>query len=534
MAYYLKYRSKKISELDLEAVRESLSNVVSSGNIPHAFLFSGPKGTGKTSAARILAKVINCEKRTGKSIEPCNRCEQCKLIDNGSNIDVVEMDAASNRGIDDIRALRDAVKLSPANAKCKVYVIDEAHMLTTEASNALLKTLEEPPDHVYFILATTNPEKLIGTIRSRTTQIYFRKANIKELMRSLKRVVKGEKINTDDSALALIAYASGGSFRDAHKLLEQVQFGRKKLTEKRVLEMLDTAGTSELEEFIQLLQKRDIKNLIKFVENAAEKGTEMKGFILEVMDVIKKQLLSSYGVVEVTEKYFAKDELIVLIELFDSAYQATGTTAIEQIPLELAVIDWCEEGGEKNDGGGGEVKEKSSNKNKVKVSKKVLSTQKVESGNGKNGHDKKLLTNGIRKRISNGREIDNDSWKQVLSSIRLKNTSTEALLRAAKPLCLNDDTLTVGVFYNFHKEHLEAHNHRTLLEETLCEVMGKDIKIICKLTEPPKKPELVEVEKEVGNGKFTNGEIKVEDHKERSLTPKDDDDIVKIAEEIFG
>jgi DNA polymerase-3 subunit gamma/tau len=209
MAYYLKYRSRKLKELDLKSVRDALTEIVLSENIPHAFLFSGPKGTGKTSAARIIAKVINCENRKKSSVEPCNKCEQCKLIDSGGNIDVIELDAASNRGIDDIRTLRDAVKLSPAQAKSKVYVIDEAHMLTTEASNALLKTLEEPPEHVYFILATTNSEKLIGTIRSRTTEIKFRKAEPEELLRSLKRVVKGEKIKVEDEALMMIAKAAG-------------------------------------------------------------------------------------------------------------------------------------------------------------------------------------------------------------------------------------------------------------------------------------------------------------------------------------
>ncbi|MBU2036468.1 DNA polymerase III subunit gamma/tau, partial [Patescibacteria group bacterium] len=166
--YYLKYRPQTIEQLDIKEIRESLSKILKSGKIPHAFLFSGPKGTGKTSAARILAKIVNCEKPKVKGV-PCNKCDQCKSITNGNNIDVIELDAASNRGIDDIRALREAVKLSAAKAQKKVYIIDEAHMLTLEASNALLKTLEEPPSHVIFILATTNPEKLIGTIRSRTT-----------------------------------------------------------------------------------------------------------------------------------------------------------------------------------------------------------------------------------------------------------------------------------------------------------------------------------------------------------------------------
>ena len=177
-------------------VREELKKIVKSKKIPHALLFSGPKGTGKTSAARILAKVINCED-PDKSGEPCNKCSQCTAITKGSSLDVIELDAASNRGIDDIRSLRDAVKLSPVSARKKIYVVDEAHMLTTEAANAFLKTLEEPPDHVVFILATTNPEKLIPTVRSRLANIVFAKATVEEIKRQLVRVVKGEKWEAD-------------------------------------------------------------------------------------------------------------------------------------------------------------------------------------------------------------------------------------------------------------------------------------------------------------------------------------------------
>ena len=220
MTLYLKYRSQILDELDLQNVRESLKKIVAAKKIPHAFLFSGPKGTGKTSAARILAKVVNCEKPQSWG-EPCNNCYQCLSINKGDNLDCIEIDAASHRGIDDIRILRDGVKLVPAKAKIKIYIIDEAHMLTTEASNALLKTLEEPPKHVMFILATTNPEKLIDTIRSRCTQINFRKATSSEIIRSLKRVIKGEKLKTDENSLSIIASVSDGSFRDAIKILEQ-------------------------------------------------------------------------------------------------------------------------------------------------------------------------------------------------------------------------------------------------------------------------------------------------------------------------
>ncbi|MBN1168505.1 DNA polymerase III subunit gamma/tau [Candidatus Woesebacteria bacterium] len=533
MVFYLKYRSKKIDELDLSSVRESLSHIVSSGNIPHAFLFSGPKGTGKTSAARILAKIINCENRNKKTIEPCNRCDQCKTIDSGSNIDVLELDAASNRGIDDIRSLRDAVKLSPVKAKAKVYVIDEAHMLTTEASNALLKTLEEPPEHVYFILATTNPEKLIDTIRSRTTEIKFKKAGSDEILRSLKRVVKGESIKTEDGALDLIVKAAGGSFRDAHKLLEQLSSGGKKLSEKTISETLRTTDSDMIEKFLELISQEDIKSLIAFVEDMAGKGTDIKGFLLETLDLLKKMLLSNYGLTEVENKYFDKPQLLLLIETFDDVYRKTGSTAIEELPLELALVGLCEE--DNSQGSGGDIEEDNEGTSEAKDTKTKKINESKHKLNGKSSNGKVNLSNGKKLNGTlNGNHLDEDLWKQVLLSIRPKNSSTEALLRAAKPLDLNGDILTVGVFYNFHKERLEEHAHRTILEDTLCELMGRNIRILCKLTEPPRKHELVEVENNTDNKEAEDIEDKSSNHNDKTLTTNEDDDIVKIAEQIFG
>ena len=183
MVFYRKYRPQKIDELDNQSVRESLYSIFSKGNFPHAFLFTGPKGLGKTSTARIVAKAINCEKhkdlegiRSEKEIEPCNKCEQCLSITNGNNLDIFEIDGASNRGIDEIRDLKEKIKLAPFKASKKVYIIDEVHMLTTEAFNALLKTLEEPPSHAVFILCTTEPHKVPATIVSRCLRINFTRA----------------------------------------------------------------------------------------------------------------------------------------------------------------------------------------------------------------------------------------------------------------------------------------------------------------------------------------------------------------------
>src|SRR4030043_2039940 len=250
MTFYLKYRPKILDDLDSENVRESLKKIMISGNIPQAFLFTGPKGIGKTSAARILASIVNCE-NIGKKITPCGKCEQCKAILKSSNLDVIEMDAASHRGIGDVRILRDAVKLAPAKARKKVYIIDEAHMLTVEASNALLKTLEEPPEHVMFIMATTNPEKLIETIRSRTVNINFAKASDEEIIRAIMKTLKGEKIKANDKSLKLIAKASDGSFREAHKIIENIISQGSKFSEEELEKTLfEKTTVSSLEKIV--------------------------------------------------------------------------------------------------------------------------------------------------------------------------------------------------------------------------------------------------------------------------------------------
>ena len=232
MVYYGKYRPQTISDLDLFYVREKLSAILSSKEIPHAFLFTGSKGLGKTSSARILAKAINCTERVSSnlqlasskkqearsqepiSIEPCNKCDVCVSITNGSNIDVLEIDAASNGGVEEMRTLRERVKFASSTLKKKVYIIDEVHMLSTGAFNALLKTLEEPPSHVVFVLATTELHKLPATVVSRTFQVQFEKPSQDELIHSLKRIVTGEKLKVNDEVLTEIYKVAEGSFRD--------------------------------------------------------------------------------------------------------------------------------------------------------------------------------------------------------------------------------------------------------------------------------------------------------------------------------
>ena len=487
MTYYLKYRPQSLKELDGVDAREALTKTVQSGKIPHAFLFLGPKGTGKTSAARILAKIINCESTSLKlrghgKAEPCNKCDQCKSITKGINIDVIEIDAASHRGIDDVRMLRDAVKLSPSSAKKKVYIIDEAHMLTTEASNALLKTLEEPPDHVVFILATTNPEKLIETIRSRTTEILFAKPSVVEIIRSLEKVVRGEKIKIPKESLGIIAKASKGSFRDAVKILEQLVSEKVSLKADNVADFLFKSRSLGVDPFLAILAEKDARKAIVEVEKTVASGGEVEDFIEMVLERLKSALLAAVGVGKEGLDGFDKEGLIELSELLFHALGDSALSPVEQLPLEIAIVKWCSI---------------PKNPSKVKAN------------------------------------IDDDKWRDILTKIRPINTSIEALLRAAKPMCFDGQVLTLSVYYRFHKERLEEAHHRRVLEDVIAGVLGNPVRVVCTLTEPPPKA--------IGTQPVNKQEVPSLAPKEGVLTPSDgvlteggDKDIIKIAEEIFG
>src|ERR1700678_238099 len=243
MAYTVlarRYRSSTFDEVvGQEHIAQTLKKAIQSDRIAHAYLFCGTRGTGKTSTARILAKCLNCEKFDRPTVTPCNECESCKAIARGDDIDVIEIDAASNTGVDNVRDIISNSQFRPARSRFKVYIIDEVHMLSKNAFNALLKTLEEPPEHVKFILATTEPEKVLPTILSRCQRYDFRNISSKEIAGHLKEICKKEKISADDDALALVAKAGAGSMRDALSLLDRLlSLGDKKLSAADVEQIL--------------------------------------------------------------------------------------------------------------------------------------------------------------------------------------------------------------------------------------------------------------------------------------------------------
>lgn len=517
MTLYLKYRPKNLDELDSEDVRESLKKIVKSGKIPHAFLFSGPKGIGKTSAARILAKIINCESKN----PPCGKCEQCVSIAKGNNLDVIELDAASHRGIDDVRVLRDAVKLAPARAKKKIYIIDEAHMLTTEASNALLKTLEEPPEHVVFILATTNPEKLIDTIRSRATNILFKKASAGELVRSLKRVVAGEKIKIDDDALEVIARNSEGSFRDAIKTLEQATSEGKDLSKESLEEYLFSKKAYDLEKFIKLLADKNTKDLIEEIAKFEARGVSTENFLTALLASLRGSLLAKVGVGEDELPEIDRGSLMTLIDLFGEALRNLSTSPIEALPLEVAVIKWCE-------GGAGQSQHIHSDQNSLPAeggADPTSSRSRAEETPATLDSASQGLAQTVDPSVHAQSPapigevtvaVNDEVWKNILSLVKPINASIEALLRAARPVEYDGKTLTLGVYYKFHKERLEDVHHRLVLEDIVARVLKSPTRVVCTLVEPPPKKVVEEVKTET------------------VLTEGKDTDIIKVAEEIFG
>ena len=348
--FYLKYRPKTIEELDNNEVKTKLINIFAGQNLPHAFLFIGKKGTGKTSAARILAKAVNCLNnkfaKKGDSFEPCNQCENCLSIDKSSFPDVFEIDAASNRGIEEAKNIIYQTNFLPMNGRFRVFIIDEAHMITNEGFNALLKTLEEPPKTAIFILATTNPEKIPQTIASRCFQVNFSKAKVKDLISMLKRILKEENLSFDDEVLKVIASHSEASFRDAAKILQEV--ATQNLKTKEEVEVF--LGVSGKENFLEILEKKEPKLAFSFIQEFAQKGGSFKNLIEDILEQLRLSLLAKKGVtvdLDYQTKLSAK-EISLMIKLLLEAYADLKISPIESLPLEIALAEFYERTKDKN------------------------------------------------------------------------------------------------------------------------------------------------------------------------------------------
>lgn len=501
---YRKYRPKKFSEIvGQEHITKTIQNELIRNQISHAYIFSGPRGVGKTTMARLLAKSLNCLNL--KDGEPCNKCENCKAISESRFLDLIEIDAASHTSVDDVREIIERVRLAPTTGEYKVYIVDETHMLSKSAFNALLKTLEEPPRHAVFILATTEIFKVPETIISRCERFDFQKLNAVQIKKRLKTLIKKERLQIEDGAISLIARAARGALRDAESLLAQIiSFGSKKIKEEEVKTFLGITDKKAINDFISALIKKDSKKAISLVNELSASGYDLEEFLKELIEHLREILLVKIDeglmqfsesilsnddkeILNIQKEGFSLDSLLKTIKLFIIAENEIKGAFYPELPLEIAIIELCGDSRhseERSDEESHRQKNKE-NKNNYRSSDPERSRGGVENPKDQAKTKNNKKDEGKSKITESGHGEKTflkikENWNKVIYRIRDKNASLAAFLRAAKPVSLEDRKLLVFVPYGFYKERILATQNRHLIEDTISNITGDKILVDAK------------------------------------------------------
>jgi DNA polymerase III subunit gamma/tau len=536
VSFYRKWRPQKFSEvIGQEHIIQTLQNSIIKNKISHSYIFCGPRGTGKTSLARIFSKALNCE--NGPSSEPCNKCDNCTSITAGINVDVIEIDAASNRGIDDIRELRDKVRYLPVNLRKKVYIIDEAHQITTAAFNAFLKVLEEPPEHVVFILATTEPHEVISTIMSRCQRFDFEPVPVSKIKKRISEISSNEKIDITDSAIDLIAKHADGSLRDADGILEQLSsFGDTKITVDDVISLLGIIDREMLFELTNIILEKNLSQAILFTKRIISSGLNLKIFSSEYIEhlynlFVIKNYENPLDILDITEeakeKYFnqasliSSDDLTYLIDLFTSLFKDIKISQASKIFFKTAILKAVDNKSfipEKNESQypainrskDMEIVQKHNRKQDdtptAKIEKAYVAgnenKKEPEIENDKNYSEEKK----VKSTTDNDPGIDpgadpekklKDNWEKILSQLKNKNISIHAMFKETRSFKIINNTIYFYLDENmkWHKEHLSKNNNLMLVQELLKSVAGINAKIVFDFVKKNEK----EAEKLSGN-----------------------------------
>jgi DNA polymerase-3 subunit gamma/tau len=497
-AFYLKWRPIEWDQVVAQDhVTTTLRNAVAADRVAHAQLFAGPRGTGKTTTARLLAKAVNClaEDLTNR---PCNECEHCAAVNAGRFLDLIEIDAASNTSVDDVRDLRDKINFSPNQGRYKVYVIDEVHMLSTAAFNALLKTLEEPPRHAIFILATTEVHKIPATVLSRCQRHEFRRIPVIDINTQLQEIVSKEDIQAETAALNLIAHQATGSMRDAISLLDQLASTGKPITLELAHAVLGTATNQAVLEVVDAIVAKDPAAGLEYIHRALDAGSDPRQFARQIVDYLRDLLLVRANNADQIDaaaeiraqmarhaQAFSTPELLSVIRSFNQAASNARSTWQPALPLEMAFIETLE-------GATQEQTDHGSNPKHTALpsppsASLVLEQAKPQPAKTSTVTDKQS-TPSIKEADSDDpqdiqtlKKLD-DHWDQILQSVKRANPNTYGLLNSAKSRQVKGNLLILGFASDVLKNQMNKQENVAIVSGVMSQVLAREIEVRCTIS----------------------------------------------------